>query len=105
MKYSKLVTDPFATDYAYLAAASAMTGDMAGAKVAAAEVVRLDPNWSVEKYMSDGGGYPEDIANVFVEAARKAGVSACVPADRLSPLPNLIHIKACDEERTHQAAG
>ena len=105
VKYSKLITDPFATDYAYLAAASAMAGDMAGAKVAAAQVVRLDPNWSVEKYLSDGGGYPDDAAMLFIETARKAGVAACVPADKLSSLPNLIHIKACDEERTHQAAG
>jgi Tfp pilus assembly protein PilF len=105
VKYSKLVTDPFATDYAYLAAASAMTGDMAAAKVVAAEVARFDPNWSVEKYLSDGGGYPEDVAMLFVEGARKAGVAACVPADKVSSMPDLIHIKACDEERTHQAAG
>ena len=105
VKYSKLITDPFATDYAYLAAASAMAGDMAGAKVAAAQVVRLDPNWSVEKSLSDLGGYPDDAATLFVDAARKAGVAACVPADKLSSMPNLIHIKACDEERTHQAAG
>jgi TolB-like protein/Tfp pilus assembly protein PilF len=105
VKYAKQVTTPFATDYAYLAAASAMAGDMAGAKVAAAQVVRLDPNWSVEKYLSDGGGYPDDAAMLFIEAARKAGVAACVPADKLSSMPNLIHIKACDEERTHQAAG
>jgi hypothetical protein len=52
VRYSKLVTDPFATDYAYLAAASAMTGDIAAAKVTAAEVGRLDPNWSVEDYLS-----------------------------------------------------
>jgi hypothetical protein len=91
--------------YAYLAAASAMTDDMTGAKAAAAEVVRLDPNWSVEKYMSDGGGYPDDAAMLFIKGARKAGVAACVPADKLSSMPNLIHIKACDEERTHQAAG
>ena len=105
VKYAKQVTTPFPTDYAYLAAASAMTGDMAGAKVAAAQVVRLDPNWSVEKYLSDGGGYPDDAAMLFIEGARKAGVAACVPADELSSMPNLIHIKACDEERTHQAAG
>jgi TolB-like protein/lipoprotein NlpI len=105
VKYSKLITDPFATDYAYLAAASAMAGDMAGAKVAAAQVVRLDPNWSVEKCLSDVGGYPDDAATLFVDAARKAGVPACVPADKLSSIPNLIAIKACVEERTHQAAG
>ncbi len=105
VKYAKQVTTPFATDYAYLAAASAMAGDMTGAKVAAAQVVRLDPNWSVEKYLNDGGGYPDDAAMLFIEGARKAGVAACVPADKLSSMPNLIHIKACDEERTHQAAG
>ena len=82
-----------------------MTGDMEGAKTAAAEVIRLDPNWAVEKYASDGGGYPEDAATLFIDAARKAGVPACVPVDKLSSLPNLIRIKACDEARTHQAAG
>jgi TolB-like protein/Tfp pilus assembly protein PilF len=105
VKYTKLVTDPFAEDYAYLAAATAMMGDMAGAEAAAAEVVRLDPNWSVEKYLSDSGGYSDDAAMLFIEAARKAGVAACVPADKISSMPNLIHIKACDEERTRQAAG
>jgi len=25
--------------------------------------------------------------------------------DKLSSMPNLIHIKTCDEERIHQAAG
>jgi TolB-like protein/Tfp pilus assembly protein PilF len=105
VKYSRLVTDPFATDYAYLAAANAMTGDMGAAKVAAAQVARLDPSWSVEKYLSDGGGYPDDAAMLFVEGARKAGVTACVPKDKVSALPNLIPIKACDEERTRPAAG
>ncbi len=95
VKYAKRVTTPFATDYAYLAAASAMVGDVAGAKVAAAQVVRLDPNWSVEKYLSDGGGYPDDAATLFIDAARKAGVATCVPADKISSMPNLIHIKAC----------
>ncbi len=105
VKYAKLVTDPFATDYAYLAAASAMMGDMGAAKVAAADVARLDPDWTVEQYMSDGGGYPDDAATLFVEAARKAGVAACVPGDKLASMPNLIHTKACDEERGHQVAG
>jgi TolB-like protein/Flp pilus assembly protein TadD len=105
IKHAKLVTDPFATDYAYLAAASAMLGNMTTAKAAAAEVSRLDPTWSVEKYLSDGGGYPEELALLLVEGARKAGVAACVPADKLSSVPNLIRLKTCDEERARQAAG
>jgi TolB-like protein/predicted Zn-dependent protease len=105
VKYSKLVTDPFATDHAFLAAASAMTGDMEGAKSAAAQVAQVDPNWSVEKYLSDGGGFPDDATTLLLDAARKAGVPACVPADRLPSLPKLIRVKSCDEERARQATG
>ena len=105
LKYAKLVTDPFATDYAYFAAASAMTGDMTAAKSAAANVARLDPDWTVEKYLSDGGGYPENVALLFVQGARKAGVAACVPAEKISSMPNLVHLRICDEERASQGAG
>jgi tetratricopeptide (TPR) repeat protein len=104
LKYARLVTDPFATDHAYFAAASALTGNMPAAKAGAAEVVRLDPDWTVEKYLSDGGGYPEDVAMLFVEGARKAQVAACVRANRLSSVPNLVRLKTCDEERARQAA-
>jgi TolB-like protein len=105
LKYAKLVTDPFATDYAYFAAASAMTGDMTAAKAAAANVIRLDRDWTVERYLSDSGSYPEDVAMLFVEGARKAGVAACVPAEKVSSVPNLVRLKTCDEERARQAAG
>jgi TolB-like protein/Tfp pilus assembly protein PilF len=105
VKYSRLVTDPFATDYAFLAAASVMAGDMAGAKAAATEVAHLDPNWSVEKYLSDGGGFLDHVAMLFIDAARKAGVRACVPPAELSSTPKLIHIKTCDAERAGEVAG
>jgi TolB-like protein len=103
VKHAKLVSDPFAVDHAYLAAASALLGDMQGAKEAAAAVARADPNWSVEKYLSDGGGYPDDAAMLFVEGARKAGVRACVPPSEVASEQTFIHIKACDEERARQA--
>jgi Tfp pilus assembly protein PilF len=105
VKYSRLVKDPFAADYAFLAAANAMLDNMADARAAAPQVARLDPNWSVEKYLSDGGGYPDDTAMLFVEGARKAGVRACAPADEVSSTPNFVPIKACDAERGRQAAG
>jgi TolB-like protein len=105
LKYAKLVTDPFATDYAYFAAANAMTGNVKAAKLAAANVVRLDPDWSVERYLSDGGGYPEDVAMLFVQGARKAGVAACVPAAKVYSMPNLVHLRTCDKERASQGSG
>lgn len=50
-----------------------MAGDAAGAKAAAAQLARLDPNWRVEKHLSDGGSYPDDAAKLFVEGAREVG--------------------------------
>jgi TolB-like protein/Tfp pilus assembly protein PilF len=105
VKYAKRVTDPLAMHYAYLAAASAMAGDMDAAKATATEVGRLDPDWTVEKYLSDSGGYPEDMAMLFVEGARKAGVAACVPAEKMPSMPNLVRLKTCDEERARPASG
>jgi TolB-like protein/Tfp pilus assembly protein PilF len=105
LKYAKLVTDPFASDHAYFAAASGMTGNTDAAKAAAAQVARLDPDWTVEKYLSDGGGYPEGLAMLFIEGARKAGVAACVPREKLSSMPNLVRLKTCNEQRTRQPTG
>jgi transglutaminase-like putative cysteine protease len=82
-----------------------MAGDMDAAKATATEVGRLDPDWTVEKYLSDGGGYPEDVAMLFVEGARKAGVAACVPAGKIPSMPNLVRLKTCDEERARPASG
>jgi hypothetical protein len=88
-----------------LAAASETLAEKALNPNAAAEVIRLDPTWTVEKYLSDAGGMPESAATLFIDAAEKSGVLTCVSADKLPSIPNLIRIKACDEERTRQVAG
>ena len=41
----------------------------------------------------------EKEAQLFVNGARMAGLPACVPADKLKQMPNLIRVKSCDEER------
>ena len=62
--------------YAYLGRAS-------DAEAAAANVKKLDPTWIAERYLSEAGGYAEKEAELFVNGARKAGLPACVPADKL----------------------
>ena len=66
---------------------------------AAASAKKLDPTWIAERYLSDGGGYAEKEAEMFVDGARKAGLPDCVPADKLKDMPNLIRVKSCDEQR------
>ena len=66
---------------------------------AAANVMKLDPTWIAERYLSEAGGYAEKEAELFVNGARKAGLPDCVPADKLKDMPNLIRVKSCDQQR------
>jgi tetratricopeptide (TPR) repeat protein len=98
VKYRSLVKEPLALDYAYLAMANAYLGRTGAAEAAAANVIKLDPTWIAERYLSEAGGYAEKEA-VFVNGARKAGVPDCIPADKLTEMPNLIRVKSCDQQR------
>ena len=101
VKFVKLVPNPNPLDFAFLALASAMLGDMPTANEAAAELHRREPAWNVEAYLSDNGRFPEQLAAMFIDAARKAGVPACAPADRIRQNPMFLNLQTCDEERSH----
>jgi TolB-like protein len=105
VKYRLLVKEPFALDYAFLAMAYAYLGRTRDAEAAGANVVKLDPTWTAERYLSEAGGYAEKEAELFVNGARKAGLPACIPADKLKDMPHPISVKSCDEERARQATG
>jgi TolB-like protein/class 3 adenylate cyclase len=99
VKYRLLVKEPAALDYAFSAMSYAYLGRTGDAEAAAANVKKLDPTWIAERYLSEAGGYTAKEAQLFVNGARMAGLPACVPADKLKQMPNLIRIKSCDEER------
>ncbi|MGE3529828.1 MAG: hypothetical protein AB7G54_10395 [Methyloceanibacter sp.] len=99
VKYRLLVKEPFALDYAYLAIAYAYLGRAGDAQSAAANVKKLDPTWTAERYLSEGGGFPEKEAELLVNGARMAGLPACESADKLKAIPNLIRVKSCDQQR------
>ena len=77
----------------------AHSGQAREAEAAAANVTRLDPSWNAERYAGEFGGYAEKQAELFVDGARKAGLPACVPSDKMKDMPNLIHIKSCNQHR------
>jgi TolB-like protein/tetratricopeptide (TPR) repeat protein len=99
VKYRLLVKEPFALDYAFLAMAYAYLGRTDDAEAAGANIVKLDPTWTAERYLSEAGGYAEKEAELFVNGARKAGVPDCIPADKLTETPNLIRVKSCEQQR------
>lgn len=99
VKYRLLVKEPLALDYAFLAMAYAYLGRTGEAETAAASVRKLDPTWTAERYLSEGGGYAHKEAELFVDGARKAGLTACVPVGNLKDMPSLIHVNSCDQQR------
>lgn len=104
IRFIKLVPNPNPLDFAYLAMASAMLDEMAAARAAAAELRQRDAEWNVEAYLSDNGGFPTRLSNLFVVAARKAGVPVCATADKLKENLNFLRLPVCDAERTNGAA-
>jgi hypothetical protein len=60
--------------------------------------MKRDPAWIAERYLSEAGGYAEKESELFVSGARKAGLTDCVPADKLKEMPNLIRVKSCDQQ-------
>ena len=99
IKYGLLVKEPLALDYAFLAIAYAYLGRTGDAEAAAANVKKLDSSWIAERHTNNGGGGAEKQAELFVDGARRAGLPACVPADKLRDMPNLIRVKSCDQQR------
>jgi hypothetical protein len=98
VKYGLLVKEPLALDYAFLAMANAYLGRTADAEAAAANVKKVDPTWIAERFLIEGGGWAEKEAELFVDGARKAGLPACVPADKLKDMPNLWRAKSRDQQ-------
>ncbi len=98
VKYRLLVKEPFALDYAFLAMAYAYLGRTDDAEAVGANVVKLDPK-EAERYLSEAGGYAEKEAELFINGARKAAVPDCIPADKLTEMPNLIRVKSCEQQR------
>lgn len=103
VKYRLLVKEPLAPDYAFAAMAYAYLGRTDDAAAAAANVMRLDPAWNAERYLSEAGGYAEKEGELFVEGARKAGLPDCMPSDKLKDTPNLIRVRSCDQQRARIA--
>jgi tetratricopeptide (TPR) repeat protein len=99
-RYLLLVKEPVAVDYAFLAMAYAYLGRTGEAN----NVKNLDPTWIAERNLF---GAAERQAELFVDGARKAGLPACVPADKLKDMDalDLSRVKSCDEERSREAAG
>jgi hypothetical protein len=97
IKCGLLVKEPLALDYAFLAIAYAYLGRTGDAE--AVNVKNLEPTSIAERHLNNSGGGAEKQAELFVDGARKAGLPASVPADKIKDMPNLSRVKSCDQQR------
>ncbi len=105
LKYVKLVTGPSINEKSFLAMLYGYLGQPDEAKKVAEEVLKQDPGWTAEKFLTKWWVNGEHETELVAEGARKAGLRACATAAELRDNPNMIHVKSCDEERAKSASG
>jgi tetratricopeptide (TPR) repeat protein len=86
-----------------LAASYARLGRQAEAAAAVAELSRLYPDFSMERWFSDFGGIKDQATLAhYMEGARKAGLNECATEADLRKYPKITHLALCDARRaTH----
>ena len=97
--YAKRVTNPVASDLAFITANAAYLGRLEEAKANADRIATLDPKRSAEQWLSDYGGFAPEEAELFAEGVRKAGIRACLPATELKERPATRTVNSCNVER------
>jgi TolB-like protein/class 3 adenylate cyclase len=105
LDYVKLVTGPSINEKSFLAILYGYLNQPEDAKKAVVVVLKEDPEWTAEKFLTKWGIYGEYETELFAEGARKAGLRACATAAELKGNPNTIRVKSCDEERAKAASG
>ncbi|MER8956316.1 adenylate/guanylate cyclase domain-containing protein [Mesorhizobium sp. M0833] len=106
LKYVRLMKGAGPIEKVYVAMIYGYLNQPEEAKKAAAEVLKDDPGWTAEKFLTFSGGFAmERETELFAEGARKAGLRACATATELKDNPNMIHVKSCDAERAKAASG
>jgi hypothetical protein len=87
-----------------LAMSYAQLGRQADAATAKAELLRRDPDFSLERTVSDVYGVipHQPTLALFIDGARKAGLNDCATEAELKKYPKMKHLAQCDARRaTH----
>jgi TolB-like protein/class 3 adenylate cyclase len=105
LKYVSLTVGPSINEKSFLAMLYGYLNQPDEAKKVADEVLKQDPGWTAEKFLTKWWIHGEHETELVAEGARKAGLRACATAAELKDNPNMIHVKSCDEERAKSASG
>ena len=92
-------------DVQFRALSYAQLGDQKQASQDVAELMKSNPEYSAEKFLSDTGTYlRETELDLYLDSVRKSGLPLCATAPQLAKYPDLKRLPACDAERAKAAA-
>ena len=87
-------------DQIVLALSYAQLGRHTDAAAAVAKLSQLYPEFSMERALSDFGGFrDEPTLAKYLEGVRKAGLSECASQAELQKYPKMTHLALCDSRR------
>ncbi|WP_214476084.1 adenylate/guanylate cyclase domain-containing protein [Mesorhizobium sp. dw_380] len=105
LKYVRLYQNPSVNEKSFLAMLYGYLNQPDEAKKVAEEVLKEDPGWTAENFLTKWSVGGEHETELVAEGARKAGLRACATAAELQDNPKMIHVKSCDDERAKGASG
>ena len=83
-----------------LAAIYGHLGRNAEAAEGAANVLKLDPDWSAERDISDTGAFARQAElDLYLDGIRKAGLPVCASATALQQRPEMKRLPICEQAR------
>src|SRR5262245_24748625 len=83
-----------------LAAIYGQLGRNAEAAEGAANVLKLDPDWSAERDISDTGTFARQAElDLYLDGIRKAGLPVCASATALQQRPEMKRLPVCEQAR------
>jgi len=83
-----------------LAAIYGQLGRNAEAAEGAANVLKLDPDWSAEREISDTGAFARQAElDLYLDGIRKAGLPVCASATALQQRPEMKRLPICKQAR------
>jgi tetratricopeptide (TPR) repeat protein len=83
-----------------LAMSYAELGRQTDAEAAKAELLRRYPEYSMERFLSEQGGIPDQpTLALYLDGVRKAGLNECATQAELQKYPKMIHLALCDARR------
>ena len=70
------------------------------AAIAASDLLRINPEYSAERFLSDTGKFSRDVElNLFLASHRKAGLPVCATEAQLATYPDMKRLEQCEAVR------